>query len=188
MSLVGPGADIVVPPHVTQPDYEGEVAVVIGRRLPLNVAERRRPRRCSAGVNRGPTTSAPVTTSTRGEPAGSWSKSFDTFCPLGPELVTLDEVDWCFRPRGWRRRVNGEVRPAGAPPPTSSSRSPRLSFAHLSQGCTLQGGRRDPHGNARGEWATARTPPTYKSKDGDEVVITVAGVGTLRNRVRRPVA
>src|SRR6266566_3270736 len=88
-SVVGHGADILIPPHVTQPDYEGELAVVIGRRArdvpedeALEVVE---------GVTCAHDVSARDHQFTTGQ--WSWSKSFDTFCPLGPEVVSLDEIN-----------------------------------------------------------------------------------------------
>ena len=88
-SVIAHGESIVVPPHVTQPDYEGELAVVIGRRVrdvPVDDALT-----VVAGVTVGHDVSARDHQFTTGQ--WSWSKSFDTFCPLGPELVSLDEVD-----------------------------------------------------------------------------------------------
>jgi len=81
-------------------------------------------------------------------------------------------------------RVNGEVRQQGTTADLIVS-IPGL-VAHLSQGCTLQAGDVILTGTPAGV-GHGRTPPTYL-QDGDEVVITVAGVGTLRNRVRRPAA
>jgi 2-keto-4-pentenoate hydratase/2-oxohepta-3-ene-1,7-dioic acid hydratase in catechol pathway len=178
MSLVGPGADIVVPPHVTQPDYEGEVAVVIGRDC-RDVAERD-----ALDVIAGVTVAHDVSARDHQYATSqwSWSKSFDTFCPLGPELVTLDEVD--VFGLELETRVNGEVRQQGTTADLIVS-IPGL-VAHLSQGCTLQAGDVILTGTPAGV-GHGRTPPTYL-QDGDEVVITVAGVGTLRNRVRRPAA
>ena len=87
---------IVVPPHVTQPDYEGELAVVIGRRVSRRRATTTRST-CVAGVTIAHDVSARDHQYVTGQ--FSWSKSFDTFCPLGPEVVSLDEVDLAARAR-----------------------------------------------------------------------------------------
>jgi len=175
-AVIGPGAPIVVPPHVTQPDYEGELAVVIGRRArdvavddALAVV---------AGVTVGHDVSARDHQFTTGQ--WSWSKSFDTFCPLGPELVSLDEIDLAGG-LPIETRVSGEV--------LQSSNTSELVFsvpeliAWISQGCTLEPGDVILTGTPAGVGA-ARTPPRWLV-DGDVVEITIGGVGTLRNPVVR---
>ena len=88
-SMIGPDEPIVVPPHVQQPDYEGELAVVIGRRA--KDVPRERALEFVAGLTIAHDVSARDHQFTTGQ--FTWSKSFDTFCPLGPEVVSLDEVD-----------------------------------------------------------------------------------------------
>ncbi len=110
----------------------------------------------------------------------SWSKSFDTFCPLGPELVSLDEVN-LEQGLPIETRVSGEV--------LQSSNTSELVFsvpeliAWISQGCTLEPGDVILTGTPGGVGA-ARTPPRWLI-DGDVVEITIGGVGTLRNPVIR---
>jgi 2-keto-4-pentenoate hydratase/2-oxohepta-3-ene-1,7-dioic acid hydratase in catechol pathway len=88
-SLVAHGVPIVVPSHVEQPDYEGEVAVVIGRDA-TDVREED-----ALDYVAGITVAHDVSARDHQFVTGqfSWSKSFDTFCPLGPVLVTVDELD-----------------------------------------------------------------------------------------------
>ena len=175
-SVIAPGEPIVVPPHVRQPDYEGELAVVIGRQArdvreadALDVV---------AGVTIGHDVSARDHQFTTGQ--WSWSKSFDSFCPLGPEVVSLDEVD-LSRGLALETRVSGEV--------LQSSNTTQLVFsvpfliAWISQGCTLEAGDVILTGTPAGVGA-ARTPPRWLV-DGDVVEITVEGVGTLSNPVIR---
>jgi 2-keto-4-pentenoate hydratase/2-oxohepta-3-ene-1,7-dioic acid hydratase in catechol pathway len=175
-SVIAPGEPIVVPPHVLQPDYEGELAVVIGRQArdvreadALDVV---------AGVTIGHDVSARDHQFTTGQ--WSWSKSFDSFCPLGPEVVSLDEVD-LSRGLAIETRVSGEV--------LQSSNTSQLVFsvpfliAWISQGCTLEAGDVILTGTPAGVGA-ARTPPRWLV-DGDVVEITVEGVGTLSNPVIR---
>jgi 2-keto-4-pentenoate hydratase/2-oxohepta-3-ene-1,7-dioic acid hydratase in catechol pathway len=175
-SAIGPGESIVVPPHVTQPDYEGELAVVIGRRardVPVDDALT-----VVAGVTVGHDVSARDHQFTTGQ--WSWSKSFDTFCPLGPEVVSLDEIN-LERGLPIETRVSGEV--------LQSSNTSELVFpvpaliAWISQGCTLEPGDVILTGTPAGVGA-ARTPPRWLL-DGDVVEITIGGVGTLRNPVVR---
>src|SRR6185295_2899188 len=88
-SVIGPDAPIVIPRHVTQPDYEGELAVVIGTRArDVDVAHALE---YVAGLTIAHDVSARDHQFTTGQ--FTWSKSFDTFCPLGPDVVSLDEVD-----------------------------------------------------------------------------------------------
>jgi 2-keto-4-pentenoate hydratase/2-oxohepta-3-ene-1,7-dioic acid hydratase in catechol pathway len=174
-SLIGHEADIVVPPHVTQPDYEGEVAFVVGRTA-KDVPEERA-LEYVAGVTCAHDVSARDHQFVTGQ--WSWSKSFDTFCPLGPALVTTDEVD-VFN-LAIETRLNGEV--------VQASNTKELVFpiprllAELSRGVTLQAGDVVLTGTPGGV-GLHRTPPRFL-QDGDVVEITVDGVGTLRNRVVR---
>lgn len=180
-SLIGHGRPIVVPPHVTQPDYEGEVAVVIGREA-RDVAESDA-LAYVAGVTAAHDVSARDHQFVTGQ--FSWSKSFDTFCPLGPELVTLDGgpggTDLDVGDLAIETRLNGEV--------VQSSSTRHLAFsianlvAWLTQGLTLLPGDVLLTGTPAGVGA-ARTPPRWLV-DGDAVEITVAGVTTLRNPVVR---
>ena len=178
-AVIGPGDPIVVPAHVTQPDYEGELAVVIGRRArdvseadALDVV---------AGVTVGHDVSSRDHQYTTGQ--WSWSKSFDTFCPLGPEVVSLDEID-LEAGLAITTTVSGEV--------LQSSSTSELVFgipslvAWISQGCTLEAGDVILTGTPAGVGA-ARTPPRWLV-DGDVVEITIEGIGTLRNPVVRHTA
>ncbi len=174
-SVIGPDADIVVSNHVAQPDYEGEVAIVIGDRCrDVPVA---RALDAVAGVTCANDVSARDHQFTTSQ--WSWSKSFDTFCPLGPELVSLDELD--VDRLSIETRVNREV--------VQSSNTSELIFsiselvAHLSQGVTLEAGDVISTGTPAGV-GMSRTPPRWL-EDGDVVEVTVEHVGTLRNTVRR---
>jgi 2-keto-4-pentenoate hydratase/2-oxohepta-3-ene-1,7-dioic acid hydratase in catechol pathway len=178
-SVIGNGDTIVIPPHVTQPDYEGELAVVIGR-TGRDIAEAD-----ALSYVAGVTVAHDVSSRDHQFTTGqfSWSKSFDTFCPLGPELVSLDEVD-LEGGLDIETRVSGEV--------LQSSNTSQLVFtvpalvAWISQGCTLEPGDMILTGTPGGVGA-ARTPPRWLV-DGDVVEITIEGVGTLRNPVSRRVS
>jgi 2-keto-4-pentenoate hydratase/2-oxohepta-3-ene-1,7-dioic acid hydratase in catechol pathway len=176
-SVIGPDAPIVIPRHVTQPDYEGELAVVIGSRArDVRAADALQ---YVAGLTIAHDVSARDHQFTTGQ--FTWSKSFDTFCPLGPEVVSLDEVD-LMAGLPLETRVNGEV--------MQSSNTSELVFdvpaliAWISQGLTLEPGDLILTGTPSGVGA-ARTPPRWLL-DGDIVEISIGGLGTLRNPVVRP--
>ena len=176
-SVIGPDAPIVIPPHVHQPDYEGELAVVIGTRA------RDVPAANALEYVRGLTIAHDVSARDHQYTTGqfTWSKSFDTFCPLGPEVVSLDEVDLTAG-LSIETRVNGEV--------MQSSNTKELVFdvptliAWITQGLTLAPGDVILTGTPGGVGA-ARNPPRWL-RSGDVVEISIGGLGTLRNPVVRP--
>jgi 2-keto-4-pentenoate hydratase/2-oxohepta-3-ene-1,7-dioic acid hydratase in catechol pathway len=176
-AVIGPDAPIVIPPHVRQPDYEGELAVVIGS--PASNVAAAEALDCVAGLTIAHDVSARDHQYTTGQ--FTWSKSFDTFCPLGPEVVSVDEVDLAAG-LPIETRVNGEV--------MQSSNTRELVFdvptliAWISQGLTLVPGDFILTGTPAGVGA-ARTPPRWL-RDGDLVEISIGGLGTLRNPVVRP--
>jgi len=176
-AVIGHGDTIVVPPHVMQPDYEGELAIVIGRTA-RDVSEVDAPS-VVAGVTVAHDVSSRDHQFTTGQ--WTWSKSFDTFCPLGPEVVSLDEID--VGGLTIETRVSGEVMQA--------SNTSELVFgvpqlvAWISRGCTLEAGDVILTGTPAGVGA-ARTPPRWL-ENGDVVEITIEGIGTLRNPVERSV-
>jgi 2-keto-4-pentenoate hydratase/2-oxohepta-3-ene-1,7-dioic acid hydratase in catechol pathway len=100
-SVIGPDQPIVIPPDVGRVDYEAELGVVIGRRTHRVSPELARD--CVLGVTCGNDVTARDLQSTDGQ----WTraKGFDTFCPLGPWISSIDPSDLeleCL--------VNGEVR------------------------------------------------------------------------------
>jgi 2-keto-4-pentenoate hydratase/2-oxohepta-3-ene-1,7-dioic acid hydratase in catechol pathway len=175
-TVIAPDETIVIPPHVAQPDYEGELAIVIGERA--RDVTTRDALRVVAGVTVAHDVSARDHQYTTGQ--WSWSKSFDTFCPLGPEVVSLDEID-LDAGLPIQTVVSGEV--------LQSSNTSELVFsvpeliAWISQGTTLEPGDVILTGTPAGVGA-GRTPPRWLV-DGDVVEITIGGVGTLRNPVER---
>ena len=106
-------------------------------------------------------------------------KTFDTFAPIGPELVTLDEVGDPHA-LGIRLRINGKT--------MQDSNTNQLIFraedliAYISQVVTLQAGDLIFTGTPPGVGA-ARKPPVYLA-DGDIVEVEIDGLGVLRNPVR----
>jgi 2,4-didehydro-3-deoxy-L-rhamnonate hydrolase len=87
-SVVGPGADVVVPSIVTQPDFEAELAVVIGRRASdVSISD-------AVDYVGGYTCANDVSARDLQFHSSQWllGKAIDSFLPLGPWLVTPDEV------------------------------------------------------------------------------------------------
>ncbi len=174
-ALIGPGERIVVPREETRPDYEGEVAVVIGRRTYR--ADRAAARAAVGGIaafNDVSGRRAQLETPLRQFTLG---KSFDTFAPLGPCIAQSDGVD--LAAIGLRTTVSGEV--------MQESNTRHLIFAiedlivYLSQGVTLEPGDVIATGTPAGV-GDSREPRRYL-REGDVVEVWVEGVGTLSNQV-----
>ncbi|GIH28469.1 2-keto-4-pentenoate hydratase [Acrocarpospora phusangensis] len=175
-TLAGPVDDIVVAAGSTgQLDWEAELAVVIGAPA-RNVS----PEEAGAHVF-GYTVADDVSARDAQFADGQWfrGKNFDGFCPLGPWIVTADEI---ADPHALAisARVNGETVQDSS---TSEMifRIPEI-ISYLSQYMTLNPGdviaTGTPHGVGMG-----RNPQLWL-KDGDVVECEVEGVGVLRNRVR----
>jgi 2-keto-4-pentenoate hydratase/2-oxohepta-3-ene-1,7-dioic acid hydratase in catechol pathway len=163
-AVVGPNDPITYPPHSTQVDYEAELAVVIGR-ICKDVPPERVPE-----VVFGYTCANDVTARDLQESDGQWAraKGFDSACPLGPWIETaLDTSDLAVR-----CEVNGDVRQAGR---TSQMIHDVASLVgYVSTAFTL----------LPGDVIMTGTPAGVGPlKVGDEVAVTVEGIGTLRNRV-----
>jgi len=102
-AVIGPGDAIVRPPQSERTDYEGELAVVIGRIAKNVTAER------ALEHVFGYTIANDVTARDLQRSDGQWSraKGFDTFCPLGPAIETEFDLDGGAV---LTTRVDGEVR------------------------------------------------------------------------------
>ncbi len=175
-SLIGHGQEIVIPHEETRPDFEGELAVVIGRRTYR--ADRASAREAIGGITAIHDVSgrrAQLETPLRQFTLG---KSFDTFSPLGPSIAPLDDVD--LADVSVKTTVSGEV--------MQDASTADLIFSvediviYLSAGITLEPGDVIATGTPGGV-GDSRKPPRYL-RDGDVVEVEVGGVGTLRNPVR----
>ena len=179
-ALNHPGAPIVLPAaceHGPEVDYEAELGVIIGREA-RNVAETDALDHvlgyCCA--NDG----SARRWQKRGG-GGQWvrGKSFDTFCPLGPELVTADEVP---DPQALTVRsiLNGNVMQEQG---SEDMLFPvRRLIAELSRDLTLRPGTLILTGTPEGV-GFARNPPVFL-QPGDEIVVEIDGIGRLTNPVR----
>ena len=165
----------MVPREESRPDYEGEVAVILGRDVYRADADQAR---AAVGgitiVNDVSGRRAQLETPLRQFTLG---KSFDTFTPMGPFVQNADGVD--LERIAIETRVSGEV--------MQSSSTANLIFSvveiieYLSKGMTLYAGDVIATGTPGGV-GDSRDPRRYL-REGDEVEISVAGVGTLRNPV-----
>lgn len=173
-AIIGPYDDIVIPPASDKIDHEVELAVVIGKGGRM-IREEDARRHVFGYAVLNDVTARDLQKSDR-----QWvrAKSFDTFCPLGPWLVTADEVE--FPPeRGIRCRVNGEERQSSNTRNLMHGVAALISY--LSQAFTLEPGDIISTGTPSGV-GVFRTPPVFL-KAGDVVEADIDGIGMLRNGV-----
>lgn len=173
-TVIGHRDPIVIPRSVLKPDYEGELAVVIGRR------GRNIPEANALDYVAGYMPLNDVSARDWQNRTSQWviGKTPDTFCPMGPALVTADEIPDVQNL--WLRTVIGdEVLQEGH---TSQM---IFSVAHLiadmSQVMTLEPGDVIATGTPSGIGA-ARTPPRWL-RPGDVVRIEIEKIGALENPV-----
>lgn len=181
-SATGHGEPIVIPAVCAdEVDYECELAVVIGKSCrEVTAAE-------ASGYILGYTAANDVSARLwqleRG--GGQWvrGKGFDTFCPLGPWLVTPDEMP---DPGNLRLQtlLNGEVMQDARTAQMTGSIFEIIAF--LSQGTTLLPGTVILTGTPEGVgWARS---PRRTLQAGDEVIVRIEGLGDLRNPVKKETA
>ncbi|MGC2496331.1 MAG: fumarylacetoacetate hydrolase family protein [Acidobacteriaceae bacterium] len=165
-ALIAPGDAIRIPALSQRVDFEGELAVVIGRRASqIGAQEEIRP------YVRGYTIVNDVTARDLQKSDGQWSraKGFDTFCPMGP-LVT-DEIDPAAG-LAVETRLNGQVKQHGTTKDLIFDVAALLR--HITAAMTLLPGDIIPTGTPAG---VAPMVP------GDRVEVIVEGVGTLASPV-----
>jgi len=172
--VIGPGEAIHIPRASSMVDYEGELGFVIGRRC------RHVPVARAAEVIAGYTVVDDV--SVRDwqfrSPTMTMGKSFDTHGPIGPWLVTADEIGdpHALRLQTW---VNGELR--------QDAKTDDLIFdcyeqvEHLSTAFTLEPGDVIATGTPAGVGIAMKPPQLLRA--GDVVRIEIEGVGVLENPV-----
>jgi len=163
-SLIGPGAAVVLPPESERVEFEGEIAVVLRRRLCRASADEAR------AAILGVTCACDVTARDlqRRDATFARGKSFDTFCPVGPALLLEPDLEAL----SVETRVNGEVRQKGRTSEMIWSITELLVYA--SQMMTLEIGDVILTGTPEGVGPLAV---------GDVLEVEVCGVGVLQNRV-----
>jgi 2-keto-4-pentenoate hydratase/2-oxohepta-3-ene-1,7-dioic acid hydratase in catechol pathway len=173
-SVIGPGAAIVLPKASTRPDYEAEMAVVIGK------GGRHIPEAKWREHVFGYTILNDVSARDFQMATSQWmiGKTFDTFAPMGPAIVTADEIEDPHQ-LAISLELSGDI--------MQNSNTSNLVFgvpaliAYLSSVFTLEPGDVIATGTPPGV-GFARTPPRYL-KAGDEVRVRVEGLGELYNPV-----
>ena len=173
-TLIGPGEAIVIPPLVTQCDYEAELGVVIGSRV-KDVSKEN-----ALEAVRGYICANDVTARDLQFSDGQWTrgKSPDTFCPVGPALVPASEIP---DPHALTIRaiVSGEV--------LQHSSTRNLIFgideiiSHVAKTVTLEPGDLILTGTPAGVGVFRK--PKRLLEPGDDVTIEIEGVGELTNPV-----
>ena len=173
--VIGPGDQIRWPATLTsRVDYEGELAVVIGERAS------RVPEEDALGVVAGYTVANDVSARDLQIGDGQWlrGKALDTFLPLGPAVVSADEVP---DPQDLpiRTRVNGETMQDSSTAEMVFSVAELIAF--ITEGITLEPGdvvlTGTPHGVGN-----FRDPQLFL-KPGDVVEVEVSDLGVLTNTV-----
>jgi 2-keto-4-pentenoate hydratase/2-oxohepta-3-ene-1,7-dioic acid hydratase in catechol pathway len=163
-SLIGNGDSVVLPPESTHVEHEGEIGVIIGKKL----------RRVTPEVARGAVQKIVAINDVtardlqRAEPQWTRGKGFDTFCPMGEpadppaDLASLTVVT----------RVNGQERQRGKG--SDMVFSIPVVLAYISQFMTLE----------PGDLVCTGTPAGVgKLSPGDEVEVEILGVSRVKNPV-----
>jgi 2-keto-4-pentenoate hydratase/2-oxohepta-3-ene-1,7-dioic acid hydratase in catechol pathway len=174
IAIIGPGDPIVLPKNSTEPDYEAELAFVIGKggfRIP---ADKWRDHVYGYTIVNDVSARDVQRASTQ----WSLSKSFPTFCPMGPAIVTADEIT---DPHALAisLSIDGEV--------LQNSNTSELIFKipalieYISSITPLLPGDIVSTGTPSGVGA-GRTPKRWL-KPGETVTVTVEGLGSLTNPV-----
>lgn len=174
-TVIGPGEPIRHPGENYQVDYEVELAIVIGRTMPRATRTGRVMEHIFGYTILHDVSSRYIQFKDNNEVMG---KNFDTFCPIGPCIVTADEVPDPSKLR-LRTLLNGQVMQDG----TNGDWCfplPRL-LAWLSQAMTLEPGDLVSTGTPAGiGWF--RKPQVFL-KPGDVVRLEIEGIGVLENPV-----
>jgi len=166
-ALIPPGAAIVRPPGYARVDYEGELAIVIGKRA------RRVARERALDFVRGFTCLNDVTVRDlqKKDVQYTRAKGFDTFCPVGPRVAEgLDPAKLAIE-----TRLNGEVRQRSTTADLIFDVPTLVWF--ISHVMTLE----------EGDLISTGTPPGVGNlTPGDRVEIEIEGIGILDNPVIAP--
>ncbi|NNF00503.1 MAG: fumarylacetoacetate hydrolase family protein [Pyrinomonadaceae bacterium] len=166
-ALIGNGEDIVLPSQSARVEHEAELGIIIGRQC-KSLSEEDDPFEYIHGyLCLNDVTARDVQ---KGDVQFTRGKSFDTFCPVGPENITLPDVS----DLRITARVNGEIRQDG--------RTSQMIFdipflmRYISTQMTLN----------RGDLIATGTPSGVSQlHPGDICEIEIEGIGILRNRITK---
>jgi len=178
-AIIGPDDEIVYPDHLTREmDYELEMLAVIGKPgkffSPEDAVEH------IAGFTIFNDISArDIQRKEMESGVFSFSKAIDTFCPIGPYIVTIDEVP-DYQNLAMELRVNGDVRQKGNTNEMVVT-LPHLISYHSPQ--IFSAGDLISTGTIRGVAAIQENPFDFYLKPGDVVEAEIQGLGVLRNKV-----
>ncbi len=172
--IIGDGEPVQIPPTTTKVDWEAELAVVIGTGGKY-IAEADALDHVAAYTVSNDVTARDWQRRTSQFDAG---KMFDTFLPLGPALVTADEIRDPQR-LAISTTVNGETMQDGTTADMVFSVAALISY--LSHGVRLLPGDIILSGTPAGV-GYARATPVFL-RPGDEMTVTIEGVGSLTNPV-----
>ena len=179
-TVIGPNDDVVVPPNSTKTDYEVELCVVIGK----NALYLKSPEQAAEFIL-GYTISQDVSERHwQVERSGQWvkGKSFPTFNPMGPWIVTQDELaknNLSADDLALSCTIDGEVR--------QNSRTSDLIFGinhcvwYISQFMELKAG--DVINTGTPEGVGMGFKPEKFLKGGENIITTIEGIGTIKNKV-----
>ena len=179
-TVIGPNDEIIVPPNSLKTDYEVELCVVIGK----NALYLKSPQEASDYIL-GYTISQDVSERHwQVERSGQWvkGKSFPTFNPMGPWIITADELAKNgFDPNNLALSctIDGQVR--------QNSRTNDLIFNinhcvwYISQFMELKAG--DVINTGTPEGVGMGFKPEKFLKGGESIVTTIEGIGTIKNKV-----
>lgn len=178
-SLIGHQEQIVLPSGAKQVDFEGEIAVIIGRpcrNVDVSVA---------ADYIGGVTCFNDITDRNLQQRVSQWTiaKAADTFAPCGPFVVTLDEID-SISDLHLQTYLNGELMQDAYAHQMIYSIERLVAF--VSSRITLLPGDIIATGTPNGV-GFRREPPVFLSH-GDTVAVTISAVGALENSVIREIS
>jgi len=173
-SIIGPGDPIVLPKNSSKPDYEAEFVVVIGKRGRHIPEEKWREYVFGYSILNDVSARDFQMATTQ----WTMGKTFDTFAPFGPQIVTADEVEDPHN-LAISLTLNGETM-QDSNTRNMIFKTPQL-ITFLSSVFTLEPGDIISTGTPAGV-GFARKPPRWL-RPGDEVTVRVEGLGELTNPV-----
>jgi len=178
-AIIGPDDPIVYPEHLTSElDYELELGIVISKPGKFFSADEAA-EHIGGYLVFNDITARDIQRREMQSGVFSFSKAIDTFCPIGPWIVTADEVP-DPHDLAMELRVNGEVRQRGN---TGTMRLtiPQLIAYHSPQ--VFSAGDILTTGTISGVAAVQPNPFDFYLRPGDVIEAEIAGIGVLRNRV-----